>query len=267
MMIFSILKSLKSLIWVVLVLSMTFYLFGIIFVTAATSHMPRKEMWLMEENQGLVAFFGTVADAVLSLYMAMSGGRSWAEYYDVLKPLHIQYRLLFLMFITFSVFAVVNIVTGIFVDSALECTNTDRERMVYEELETKRRCLESMEDAFLEIDEDCNEEIGLEEFQAKMDDERVIAYFNALKLDVTDAATLFKLLDHDNSGQINIQEFLTGCYALQGESRSLDIKIMQLEMQKLQANFDSVAFLLHDIHDAMSTKSHSMRDWADGSPM
>jgi len=251
MMIFSILRSLKSLIWVILVLSLTFYLFAIVFTTAATSHMPEREQWFSEENQGLVAFFGSLGDSILSLFMAMSGGRDWAEYYDVLRPLHIQYRFLFLIFITFSVFAVVNIVTGVFVDSALECNHTDREIMVHEELVTKRRYLESMQEAFVEMDEDGSDCIGLEEFEAKLDDERVIAYFNALKLDVSDAATLFRLLDYDNSGQISIHEFLTGCYTLQGESRSLDMKIMQFEVQSLQEKFENMSLLLHDIHDVM----------------
>jgi len=72
---------------------------------------------------------------------------------------------------------------------------------------------------------------------------------------VSDAATLFRLLDHDNSGQINIHEFITGCYKLQGESRSLDMKIMQLEIQNLQESVENISIIVGDIRDVMMPRS------------
>merc|ERR1719456_742392 len=103
------------------------------------------------------------------------------------------------------------------------------------------RYLESMEEIFQEMDDDEAGTISLEEFETRLQDERVIAYFNALKLDVSDARVLFKLLDTDESGEITIGEFMVGCYKLQGESRSLDMKIMQFEM-------NSLCDLAHEMH-------------------
>merc|ERR1711920_856566 len=108
-----------------------------------------------------------------------------------------------------------------------------------------------MLDLFDEIDNDGSNCIGLQEFIAKLDDERVMAHLHAMKLDVNDATTLFKLIDNDNSGQINIHEFLVGCYKLQGESRSLDTKIMYLEMRKMQDNFGRLVDLDSDVHNAV----------------
>merc|ERR1711879_1009770 len=145
-----------------------------------------------------------------------------------------QYRGCFLLFITFSVFAVVNIVTGVFVDSAVQSNLTDREIIVHEELENKKAYLMSMRQVFEEMDKDDTGSITLQEFEKRLDDERVIAYFNALKLDVSDAHVLFRLLDHDQSDEVSIGEFLSGCYSLQGESRSLDTKIMQVQVRYVQ---------------------------------
>merc|ERR1712151_241429 len=83
--------------------------------------------------------------------------------------------------------------------------------------------------------------ISIDEFEKRLDDERVIAYFNALKLDVSDARTLFTLLDYDQSGEVAIDEFLTGCHKLKGESRSLDIAIMQYELRWLKEAFQGFA--------------------------
>merc|ERR1719456_1672910 len=91
-----------------------------------------------------------------------------------------------------------------------------------------------MQELFEEMDEKKVGTISLDEFEGKLQDERVIAFFNALKLDVSDARMLFQLLDTDESGEITIDEFIVGCYKLQGESRSLDLKIMQFEVNVLR---------------------------------
>merc|ERR1712050_806679 len=94
-----------------------------------------------------------------------------------------------------------------------------------------------MQDIFEEMDDDNTGCISIDEFETKLDDERVIAYFNALKLDVSDARTLFTLLDYDESGAIAIEEFVVGCHKLKGESRSLDIAIIQYELKWLKKAF------------------------------
>merc|ERR1712087_935355 len=97
--------------------------------------------------------------------------------------------------------------------------------------------LRMMKDIFEEMDDDKTGCISIDEFEKRLDDERVIAYFNALKLDVSDARTLFTLLDYDQSGEIAVDEFLAGCHKLKGESRSLDIAIMQYEIRWLKEAF------------------------------
>merc|ERR1712100_631912 len=87
----------------------------------------------------------------------------------------------------------------------------------------------------------------MEEFESKFDDERVIAYFRLLKLDVNDARALFQILDYDHSNEVGISEFIDGCYKLQGESRSLDMKIMQYEIQCLQESFQRFGKSLKEI--------------------
>jgi len=91
--------------------------------------------------------------------------------------------------------------------------------------------LEDLRDVFDEIDTDGDGYITLSEFEKRLNDENVIAYFNSLKLDVSDARALFELMDFDHSEEVNINEFVQGCHKLQGESRALDMKIMQCEVR------------------------------------
>merc|ERR1712050_826768 len=140
----------------------------------------------------------------------------------------LPYRMIFIVFLTFSLFAVVNIVTGVFVDAAMQANQMDREIVVHEELENKKSYLFNMHQIFDEMDCDNTGFLTLDEFERRLNDERVIAYFNRLKLDVSVARILFEMLDLDRGGEVTIEEFLTGCYKLQGESRTMDMKIMQV---------------------------------------
>merc|ERR1712113_480678 len=102
-----------------------------------------------------------------------------------------------------------------------------------DELASKEKYLEQMRDIFDEMDKDGTGNISQDEFEQSLADDKVIAYFNYLKLDVSEARQLFGLIDFDQSGEVSIEEFLQGCYRLQGESRSLDVKIMQYEVKYL----------------------------------
>merc|ERR1711907_693753 len=96
--------------------------------------------------------FGTLDRSLISLYMAMSGGNDWSQYYFGLMLVSLSYRMVFLLFITFALFAVVNIVTGVFVDAAMQANQMDRGIVVHEDLENKKIYLQAMQQIFDEMD-------------------------------------------------------------------------------------------------------------------
>jgi len=217
---------------------MTFYIFSITFVGAVVSNLDNSELWSDDNTEGLREHFGSLGSSFLTLYMAMAGGRSWGEFYHFLSPIPAQYKLFFLAFLTFTIFAVLNIVTGVFVDSAMQANHECRQVIINEELDAKKEFLKDLRDLFHEMDQNGDGTITSDEFNTRLGDENVIAYFKALKLDITDTVTLFQLLDVDGSTEVDIHEFLEGCYALQGEARSIDTKILRLQVQWLVEGFD-----------------------------
>jgi hypothetical protein len=212
-------------------------------------------MYREEQYQDLLLYFGTLGRAFVHLYMAITGGNDWSVYYFALEPTPYFNRLLFLVFITFGVAAVMNIVTGIFVQTAFDSNFNDKEIVVAEEMEAKRQYLCHMKELFDEMDEDETGFINLDEFERRLDDERLVAYFNRLKLDVTDARKLFSLLDYDSSNEVSVTEFLNGCYKLQGESRSLDVKIMQAEVHQLKELLTRLSETMMEIRGAVSPRA------------
>merc|ERR1712079_362207 len=134
MMVVSILGSFKPFLWVVLVLSVLFYIFGITFTHGTMVFLETTEMRLSPEYQNLQDYFGTLTRSVLHLYMAISNGADWSLHYQALSLLSAHYGILFLIFITFSIACVMNIVAGVFVENAILSSHQDKQAIVNEEL-------------------------------------------------------------------------------------------------------------------------------------
>lgn len=234
-MVLAILRSLKLLCWAVMILFTMVFIFGISLTTGFMDYVQTNpsDIDFNGKDKDLVNFFGTLDCSILHLYMCITSGRDWSTYWDALAPLSAAYRVLFLCYIAFSIIAVMNIVTGIFVDSAVQCGSADRDTIVEEEIQNRKEFLDNLRAVFEEIDEDGSGLISMAEFEDKLGDDRVVAYLQSLQLNVADAKKLFMLLDHEMSGEIDLNAFLQGCQRLKGESRALDQAMMMFDLNFL----------------------------------
>merc|ERR1719210_1659427 len=125
--------------------------------------------------------FGTLTGATLTLYASMSGGKDWGETLNLLKPLPWPYTLLFLIFVTFAILALLNVVTAVFVGTALRSSKNDRAVAVQQELEHKSEFIAIMQQVFQELDTNDHGSLRLEEFEQHIGDEKIIAYLSTLQ--------------------------------------------------------------------------------------
>merc|ERR1712061_460144 len=76
-------------------------------------------------------YYGSVDRAMLFLFASISEGIHWS---DLMRPLT-EYcspwlAPLFVLYVTFAIFAMMNIVTGIFLESAIATANDDKRRTI-----------------------------------------------------------------------------------------------------------------------------------------
>jgi len=235
MMLNSILGSVKPLCWAMIILGLMFYVIGIGLTSGTCDFLVEKSQKSTNLNSDqmivdLRKSYGFLGRSILTLFMSMSGGIDWSDAYRLLEELNPVCQVLFLAFIIFAIFAVVNVVTGVFVENARQHAGKDRDTLISSEMRLKEQYLANMQEVFEEMDADGTGTISRDEFHEHLNNAQVVAYFNALKLDVSDLETLFTLLDHDHSGTIELNEFVTGCQRLKGESRSLDIALLRFQM-------------------------------------
>merc|ERR1719162_1797859 len=109
-----------SLVWAMLLMSIMFYVFGLTITQGVVEFLGDNAAWDDPRYEGLSRHFGRLDRSVLSLFEAMAGGISWGELVDDLQYLSWSFILLFFTFISVAIFAVMNIVTGVFVQTAME---------------------------------------------------------------------------------------------------------------------------------------------------
>jgi len=230
-----IITSMRSLVWVLVVLMLMFYVFGLSLCQGTVDFLDGDE-WDSSTHEKLRHHFADLGSSLLTLYEAMAGGISWGELIDALSPLSWHYSAIFLCFTSLTILAVLNIVTGVFVQTALERAQSDRDTLIQEVITHKDNYLQKIGHIFREVDVDGSGSITLQEFRDAMEDDRMEAYLDALGIRIEDVDVLFHLLDRDGGGYIDVVEFLGGCLKMRGDAKGLDIAIVQFQAKWLMYN-------------------------------
>jgi len=231
------------------IMSAVFMVFGIFFTNGATAHMR-----LNGEDQVLSHYYGGLFKSMATLYMSISGGIDWENAALPLSKLSRVYSVVFYCYLTFSIFAMLNVVSAIFIDNTMQRSKNDRDFVVQTEMEGKRDFMNSMDNVFDELDPDRSGTIRLFELQNHIMDPRVNAYFRAIDLNVFKVAKLFQLMDKDGSGDIDKREFTQGCARLKGDAKELDVAILHLEMRQLAMTTSSIRDLVVGLGDHIDDK-------------
>ncbi|CAE8724748.1 unnamed protein product, partial [Polarella glacialis] len=176
-------------------------------------------------------YWGGLAPSMLTLFMSICGGVSWEIPMAPLQEISPAWSILFLFFISFAYFAVLNVVTGVFCQSAIESAQNDHDMIMHSIVTEKEAHIAKVKSLFKDIDGDQSGYITFHELESNMHKPSVQTYFEALELNVDDAWNFFKLLDEDGGSSIEIEEFLMGCLRLRGNAKALDLAKMHHDQQ------------------------------------
>lgn len=151
-----------------------------------------------------------------------------------MDEVHWVMGLVFALFITVSVIALMNVVTVVFVDSALYIAKRDKDTHM----------VNSVRSLFDKTDHNCSGAISWEEFCSKLDTQEMIEYFKNIDVDISEAQGIFSLLDIDKSGIIESEEFISGCMRLRGPAKALDLTVLMLEIKQMSKTVEGIVEML-----------------------
>jgi len=187
----------------------------------------------------LLEGIGTIDECLILLLMSVSGGKNWGEVYDRLKIISWLAAGMFVFYIIFVVFGVLNVVTGAFVDSMRLVSQRDQDFAIEEELKRVSEFQTDVTKIFECADADDSGTLSWEEFESHLSDERVKAYFKSLELDTSEARALFILLDVEENNEVVIDKFVDGCMRMRGDAKSIDVNMLLYENEKMLCKVSS----------------------------
>jgi hypothetical protein len=171
-----------------------------------------------------INLFRDLPTTFFTLLQSVTGGMDWAEVFDpLIQEIGPEAYVPFLIFLLFMVLAVMNVVTGVFLDKASRNAKDDIEHLAL----MKARAI------FVAADFNASGSISWEDFERVLHHKDVTSFFDALDLDAAEGKTLFDLLDLTGDGTVSADEFLCGCLRLRGSAKALDLLVLSREVTQL----------------------------------
>lgn len=240
----SIVGSLRSLMWTLLLLLMLMYSCGVCITQVVAEYLLQSDE-PSSKTEDLRYYFGSIGRSVLSLFESITGGQSWDI---ILEPLMEDISFLvapvFCVYISFCLFAVMNSVTGVFVEKAMSRVHEDQEKYL---AHTCAKVFARAENHLLTSDQFCEQ----------MQSEEFIDFFGALDIHVEESEGFFALLDVEKEGVIGFEQFLHGILRVRGPAKSLDLTLLMHECEYM---FTRISEHMLYVDNVLKKMSSSMTD-------
>eukprot|EP00929_Paragymnodinium_shiwhaense_P048465 TRINITY_DN24498_c0_g1_i1.p1 TRINITY_DN24498_c0_g1~~TRINITY_DN24498_c0_g1_i1.p1 ORF type:complete len:712 (+),score=183.99 TRINITY_DN24498_c0_g1_i1:81-2216(+) len=253
----SISGSLKSLGWTIVLLLLLIYIVAVFFTQSVSAHLVQRlglsaassmdEAPLTAGELTLEDHFGSLGQAVLTLWQAMSGGIDWET---LATPLIGEIGLLvgaaFVGYIAFGILALMNVVTGVFVQAALNSARKEEDAFMTDQIVTLFGMSNRPDGAAINMDE----------IMQSIEDPKTMKEWQSIGVSGLEAQSLFQMLDLNQEGVVPFEEFLAGCLRLNGGAKSIDLLTL---MQETRANNMTMHRVLSSVSRRMSALERHQR--------
>jgi voltage-gated sodium channel len=198
--------------WPLMLILLVTYLYGVVFTQIVTDHKKLISEEQFEEQEKLQEFYGSLDKSMLTLFETVSEGIHWGEVLNPLSEFCSPWlTLLFICYIGFVLFAMMNVITAFFVESAMEAAAMEHRNALATQL-------------WAIFGKHHNHEITSEEFYGQHDHPQMMQFYEELKVthEAAQDGKLFEILDADGSGSVDVDELIGGCQRLLGPAKQVD---------------------------------------------
>merc|ERR1712012_110920 len=127
--------SFSNLAWCGSLLFLDLLFISIVLIGPVSTYLSDAEN--SEFREELRVMFGSLPKTVVTLFMAMSGGRNWVDLFNPLVRVHWSLGSVLILYIFFTVFFLTNIMTGIFCDTAIQSAQSNRDEAIQSHLDAE----------------------------------------------------------------------------------------------------------------------------------
>ncbi|OLP99553.1 Two pore calcium channel protein 1B [Symbiodinium microadriaticum] len=193
----------------------------------------------LEDRVWIWQRYGTAYHAMYTLFEVTFAGNWPTNARPVLQRVSQTFVIFFVLYISIIVFALIRVITAIFLKDTLDAAQADAENLVVDRLRKKAEYVNKLQAAFNAIDNSGNGMISEEQLTAIFNNPKVEAYFQTLDVDVTEGHALFHMIDNGD-GQVTLDEFIDGILRCRGPARALDQVAMRADLKNLDSKLSQL---------------------------
>eukprot|EP00931_Biecheleriopsis_adriatica_P049718 TRINITY_DN28769_c0_g1_i1.p1 TRINITY_DN28769_c0_g1~~TRINITY_DN28769_c0_g1_i1.p1 ORF type:complete len:594 (-),score=73.36 TRINITY_DN28769_c0_g1_i1:58-1839(-) len=202
--------SLKPLFWACVLFIVMIYGVAVSVTQVVNNHREAAN----DESPELNVFFSDLGTAMITFWQCISGGISWEELSaPLIQDVSPIMGLFCSFYVAFSMLAMMNVITGIFVENATK----------YAQQEEDGRIHKAIASFFHSTELNNRGEIEWKHFNKHLQSPVVKSLFDYADVEIEDAEYVFQIIDDNSNGAISPTEFYAGWMRLRGGARSVDL--------------------------------------------
>lgn len=215
-----------------MVLLLIFIIVGALVIGNILQDFIQDQSANLEDRQWIWHHYGTAYRSWLTLYEVTFAGSWPTRTRPVLDKVSQGFAIFFVLYITVIAFALIRIITAIFLKDTLDAANNDAELQIMENMARRERFVRHLQGIFRAIDDTGDGMITQKRLEKVLSNPKVRAYFQTLDLDITESTALFHLLD-DGDGEVTLHEFISGILRCKGHARAIDQVALHTDIRML----------------------------------
>lgn len=246
-------NSIKALGWVGIVLACVLYVCSIFVTTEVGQNTLFEsgpsydgEVWPYRE------YFGTVPRSMFTLFQVMTLD-GWCD--DIVRHIVFFQPMMapfFVLFILLTALGLMNVVVGIIVENTLAAAQVADTRHEQHQAELRDKAIDELCKLLELSDTNRTGEISQKELAAVAQSKAVMRQFKRLGIKLEEAEELFKLLDYEGRGKVQLKRFILACRELVGGAKRRDIVQVEITVGTLAQRLDSLDGKFSDIENEVA---------------
>jgi len=227
----SCIASIGALLWSMVLLLLLKLSFALL-ISEQLQGFIQDETADLEARKELFYLYGSFSRALYTMYEITYSGGWFVRVRPAVDKVSGWYAIPFLTYITLVVFAVLRVVTALFIKETLESTANDADLAIEIQRHAGSKLSRKLEVLFNAFDRNGNGTLSREEWELAMSLPSVSQYMQALDIRMLNCESLFDVLD-DGDNEVTISEFCKGLKQVKGQARALDVVFLQHATEKV----------------------------------
>eukprot|EP00442_Polarella_glacialis_P059124 CAMPEP_0115162510 /NCGR_PEP_ID=MMETSP0227-20121206/71997_1 /TAXON_ID=89957 /ORGANISM="Polarella glacialis, Strain CCMP 1383" /LENGTH=205 /DNA_ID=CAMNT_0002574719 /DNA_START=376 /DNA_END=990 /DNA_ORIENTATION=+ len=182
-------------------------------------------------------YYGTFSRTILTMFEVLFA--NWARSCRILvENVSEWFSLAFILYRCLIGFAVLNVVSAVFIQQTMKVAQQDRQFMIAQKKKSAASFVKRLADLFHKLDTSGDGQLSKEEFDHMVKDSNMREVMGHSDIEVQDMEALWNILDNGD-GELSVDEFLMGVARIKGPSKSLDtVHVLHL-CQRMEKKVDA----------------------------